>query len=201
MIAIIDYGAGNLHSVQKAIEFVGGKALITNDAEKILAASKAILPGVGAFKNGMDGLKKNNLVPVIKEFADSGKPLLGICLGMQLLFEEGHEHGVHEGLSLLPGLVLEFESDTLKIPQIGWNTLQLLKDSPLTSEIPDESYVYFNHGYYCQPEIAAHSLASTEYEVEFTSVVNLKNIYGVQFHPEKSQKIGLQILRNFVEKI
>ncbi|NQU29998.1 MAG: imidazole glycerol phosphate synthase subunit HisH [Anaerolineae bacterium] len=201
MIAIIDYGAGNLHSVQKAIEFVGGKALITNDAEKILAASKAILPGVGAFKNGMDGLKKNNLVPVIKEFADSGKPLLGICLGMQLLFEEGHEHGVHEGLSLLPGLVLEFESDTLKIPQIGWNTLQLLKDSPLISEIPDESYVYFNHGYYCQPEIAAHSLASTEYEVEFTSVVNLKNIYGVQFHPEKSQKIGLQILRNFVEKI
>ena len=201
MIAIIDYGAGNLHSVQKAIEFVGGKALITNDAEKILAASKAILPGVGAFKDGMDGLKKNDLVPVIKEFAESGKPLLGICLGMQLLFEEGYEHGVHEGLSLLPGLVLEFESDTLKIPQIGWNTLQLLKDSPLTSEIPDESYVYFNHGYYCQPEIAAHSLASTEYEVEFTSVVNLKNIYGVQFHPEKSQKIGLQILRNFVEKI
>ncbi|MBC8334782.1 MAG: imidazole glycerol phosphate synthase subunit HisH [Anaerolineales bacterium] len=201
MIAIIDFGAGNLHSVQKAIEFVGGKALITNDAEKILAASKAILPGVGAFKDGMDGLKKNDLVPVIKEFADSGKPLLGICLGMQLLFEEGYEHGVHGGLSLLPGRVLKFESDTLKIPQIGWNTLQLLKDSPLTSEIPDESYVYFNHGYYCQPEVAAHILASTDYEVEFTSVVNLKNIYGVQFHPEKSQKIGLQILKNFVEKI
>ncbi len=201
MIAIIDYGAGNLHSVQKAIEFVGGQALITSDAGQILAASKAILPGVGAFKDGMDGLNKNNLVPVIKEFAASGKPLLGICLGMQLLFEEGHEHGIHKGLSLLPGRVLEFESDTLKIPQIGWNTLQLSMDSPLISEIPADSYVYFNHGYYCQPEIAAHSLANTDYGVEFTSVVKSKNIYGVQFHPEKSQKIGLQILRNFVEKI
>lgn len=201
MIAIIDYGAGNLHSVQKAIEFVGGQALITSDAGQILEAEKAILPGVGAFKDGMDGLKKNNLVPVIKEFAASGKPLLGICLGMQLLFEEGHEHGIHKGLSLLPGRVLEFESDTLKIPQIGWNTLQLSVDSALTSEIPDDSYVYFNHGYYCQPEISAHSLANTDYGVEFTSVVKSKNIYGVQFHPEKSQKIGLQILRNFVEKI
>jgi len=201
MIAIIDYGAGNLHSVQKAIEFVGGKALITSDAEKILAASKAILPGVGAFKDGMDGLKKNDLVPVIKEFAASGKPLLGICLGMQLLFEEGYEHGIHEGLSLLPGRVLEFESDTLKIPQIGWNTLQLSKDSPLTSEISDDCYVYFNHGYYCQSKNDAHSLAKTDYAVEFPSVVNLNNIYGVQFHPEKSQKVGLQILKNFVEKI
>jgi len=201
MIAIIDYGAGNLHSVQKAIEFVGGNALITNDTEKILAASKAILPGVGAFKDGMDGLKKNDLVPVIKEFAASEKPLLGICLGMQLLFEEGYEHGIHKGLSLLPGSVLEFESDTLKIPQIGWNTLQLLKDSPLTGEIPDDSYVYFNHGYFCQLETDAHSLASTDYAIEFTSAVNFKNIFGVQFHPEKSQKIGLQILRNFVEKI
>lgn len=201
MIAIIDYGAGNLHSVQKAIEFVGGQALITSNAGQILAASKAILPGVGAFKDGMDGLNKNNLVPVIKEFAASGKPLLGICLGMQLLFEEGHEHGIHKGLSLLPGRVLEFESDTLKIPQIGWNTLQLSVDSALTSEIPADSYVYFNHGYYCQPEIDAHSLANTDYGVEFTSVVKSKNIYGVQFHPEKSQKIGLQILRNFVEKI
>ena len=201
MIAIIDYGAGNLHSVQKAIEFVGGQALVTNNAAEIMAASKAILPGVGAFRDGMEGLKKNDLIPVIKEFAASGKPLLGICLGMQLLFEKGYEHGVHEGLSLMPGRVLEFESDTLKIPQIGWNTLQVLKDSLLTSELPAEAYVYFNHGYYCQPDNDAYSLASTGYGVEFTSIVNKKNIYGVQFHPEKSQKIGLQILRNFVEKI
>ena len=201
MIAIIDYGAGNLHSVQKAIEFVGGEAKITSEASEILSAEKAILPGVGAFKDGMDGLKKNDLVPLIKEFAVLGKPLLGICLGMQLLFDEGYEHGVHEGLSILPGRVLEFESDTLKIPQIGWNTVCFEKDSPLTAELPDESYVYFNHGYYCVPENGAHSLAHTDYGVEFTSIVNAENVYGVQFHPEKSQKIGLQILRNFVEKI
>ncbi len=203
MIAIIDYGAGNLHSVQKAIAFVGGRARITNSAEEILNAEKAILPGVGAFKDGMDGLEANHLIPVVRELAQSGKPLLGICLGMQLFFDEGLEHGKHAGLGLLPGRVLGFDFDdkTLKIPQIGWNTIRLQKESPLTSEIPNESYVYFNHGYYCEPKIPAHSLAKTEYGIEFTSIVNAKNIYGVQFHPEKSQKIGLQILRNFVKKI
>ncbi|MBT3189160.1 MAG: imidazole glycerol phosphate synthase subunit HisH [Anaerolineae bacterium] len=203
MIAIIDYGAGNLHSVQKAIEFVGGQAQITNSVEKILTADKTILPGVGAFKDGMDGLEANNLIPVIKEFAASGKPLLGICLGMQLFFDEGHEHGIHEGLGILPGRVLgfDFEDKSLKIPQIGWNTIAFEKENPLTSELPDESYVYFNHGYYCETANAARSLASTEYGIKFTSIVNAENIYGVQFHPEKSQKIGLQILRNFVEKI
>ncbi|MBT3336558.1 MAG: imidazole glycerol phosphate synthase subunit HisH [Anaerolineae bacterium] len=201
MITIIDYGAGNLHSVQKAIEFVGGQAQITSDAAKILSAEKAILPGVGAFKDGMDGLIANNLPPVIKEFVASEKPLLGICLGMQLLFDEGHEHGIHEGLGILPGRVLEFQSQTLKVPQIGWNTIVFEKESPLISEVPDESYVYFNHGYYCAAANPTHSLARTDYGVEFTSVVNVENIYGVQFHPEKSQKIGLQILRNFVEKI
>ena len=203
MIAIIDYGAGNLHSVQKAIEFVGGQAQITSNAAEILAASKAILPGVGAFKDGMDGLRANNLIPVIKEFGVSGKPLLGICLGMQLLFDEGHEHGIHEGLGILPGRVLgvDFDDNSLKIPQIGWNTISFEKENPLTSELPDDSYVYFNHGYYCDPASPAHSLARTDYGIEFTSVVNASNIYGVQFHPEKSQKIGLQILRNFVEKI
>ncbi len=203
MIAIIDYGAGNLHSVQKAIEFVGGQAQITSNAAEILAASKAILPGVGAFKDGMDGLRANNLIPVIKEFGVSRKPLLGICLGMQLLFDEGHEHGIHEGLGILPGRVLGFDFDdkSLKIPQIGWNTISFEKENPLTSELPDDSYVYFNHGYYCEPANTAHSLARTDYGIEFTSIVNASNIYGVQFHPEKSQKIGLQILRNFVEKI
>ena len=201
MIVIIDYGAGNLHSVQKAIEFVGGQANVTSNPKEILPAEKVILPGVGAFKDGMDGLKKNDLISVIKEFAATGKPLFGICLGMQLLFDESLEHGQHKGLSLLSGRVLEFRSDTLKVPQIGWNTIQLDKGSPLLSEIPNESYVYFNHGYYCQPENPEIQLAYTEYDVKFTSVVNDKNIYGVQFHPEKSQAIGLQILRNFVEKI
>ncbi len=211
MIAIIDYGAGNLHSVQKAIEFVGGQAQITSNAAEILTAEKAILPGVGAFKDGIDGLDANNLIPVVKEFATSGKSLLGICLGMQLLFDEGHEHGVHEGLGILSGRVLGFagrlpkfsklRKSPLKIPQIGWNTIAFEKENPLISELPDESYVYFNHGYYCEPANAEHSLAKTDYGIEFTSIVNAKNIYGVQFHPEKSQKIGLQILRNFVEKI
>ena len=203
MITIIDYGAGNLHSVQKAIEFVGGQAQITSNAAEILTAEKAILPGVGAFKDGMDGLDANNLIPVVKEFAASGKPLLGICRGMQLLFDEGHEHGIHEGLGILPGRVLDFDFDdkSLKIPQIGWNTIAFEKENPLISELADESYVYFNHGYYCEPANPAHSLAKTDYGIEFTSIVNDKNIYGVQFHPEKSQKIGLQILRNFVEKI
>lgn len=203
MIAIIDYGAGNLHSVQKAIEFVGGRAQITSNAAEILAAEKAILPGVGAFKDGMDGLDANNLIPVVKEFAASGKPLLGICLGMQLFFDEGHEHGIHEGLGILPGRVLGFDFDdkSLKIPQIGWNTIAFEKENLLISELPDESYVYFNHGYYCEPANDAHCLARTDYGIKFTSIVNAENIYGVQFHPEKSQKIGLQILRNFVEKL
>lgn len=203
MIAIIDYGAGNLHSVQKAIEFVGGQAQITNNAEQILTAEKAILPGVGAFKDGMDGLRASNLVPVIQEFAKTGKPLLGICLGMQLLFDEGLEHGKHAGLGILPGRVLgfNFDDNSLKIPQIGWNTITFERENLLTSELPDESYVYFNHGYYCEPANPAHSIAKTDYGIEFTSIVNASNIYGVQFHPEKSQKVGLQILRNFVEKI
>ena len=203
MIVIIDYGAGNLHSVHKAIEFVGGQALVTSNATKILAAEKAILPGVGAFKDGMDGLAANGLVPVVQEFAASDKPLLGICLGMQLLFEEGHEQGVHEGLSILPGKVLAFDFDdkSLKIPQIGWNTVHFECQSPLVSELGERNYVYFNRGYYCQPADTAHCLARTEYGIEFTSMVNAGNVYGVQFHPEKSQKVGLQLLRNFVEKI
>ncbi|MCF6277887.1 MAG: imidazole glycerol phosphate synthase subunit HisH [Anaerolineales bacterium] len=201
MIAIVDYGAGNLHSVQKAIEFVGGHALVTNDAKKILQAEKIVLPGVGAFKDGMDGLQANHLVEVLKEFAATGKPFLGICLGMQLLFDEGHEHGIHVGLGFLAGRVLEFKSETLTIPQIGWNTIRLIKKSPLTADLPDESYVYFNHSYYCAPADLSQMLAVTDYEIEFASIVNDNNIYGVQFHPEKSQKVGLQILKNFVEKV
>ena len=201
MIGIIDYGVGNLHSVQKAVEYVGGKALVTNDPEKIMSADKVILPGVGAFKDGFDGLEKRNLVSVIKEFAATGKPLLGICLGMQLLFEESEEQGIHQGLGLVPGRVVTFTDPTLKIPQIGWNTISLDKESPLFSDLRTGDYVYFNHTFYCCPQDNEDTLTSTDYGVSFSSAVNRGNIYGVQFHPEKSQKTGLKILQNFVERI
>ena len=201
MIVIIDYGVGNLHSVQKAVEHVGGKAVVTNDSETIMGADKVILPGVGAFKDGFDGLQKRNLVSVIKDYTTTGKPLLGICLGMQLLFEESEEQGIHQGLGLVPGRVIIFTDPSLKIPQIGWNTLTLKKESPLFSGLRTGDYVYFNHTYYCCPQENEDTLTSTDYGISFSSAVNRGNVYGVQFHPEKSQKIGLKILQNFVERI
>lgn len=200
MIAIINYGAGNLHSVNKAIEFVGGKAVVSDQPEVILGADKVILPGVGAFKDGMDGLDARGLLPVVKKVAASGKPLLGICLGMQLLFDESEEQGIHRGLELFPGRVFEFTKPGIKVPQIGWNQLQTTgADFPLLKDIPDGAYVYFNHSFYCQPKNPKHVMATTDYGSPFTSVVSRGNIHGVQFHPEKSQKVGLQILKNFVE--
>jgi glutamine amidotransferase len=201
MIAIIDYGAGNLHSVKKAVEFVGGQPIVTNDPKIILAAEKVILPGVGAFKKGMDGLQAHNLIPVIKEYAASDKPLLGICLGMQLFFDQSEEQGIHQGLGLLPGKVITFTDAALKIPQIGWNAFSIEKESPLFSGLTTGDYVYFNHTFYCFPAEANHVLTATDYGISFSSAVNHGNIYGVQFHPEKSQKVGLKILQNFVEKI
>jgi len=200
MIAIINYGAGNLHSVNKAIEFVGGTAQVSDDPQVILGAEKVILPGVGAFKDGMNGLEQRGLTEVAKQVAQSGVPFLGICLGMQLFFEESEEQGLHQGLGLLPGCVLEFTDPGIKVPQIGWNQLQIADtDFPLLKGIPAGAYVYFNHGYYCQPAESEHVMASTDYGSSFTSVVSKGNVHGVQFHPEKSQKVGLQILRNFVE--
>lgn len=200
MIAIIDYGAGNLHSVHKAIEFVGGDAVVSDDVEIIMRADKVILPGVGAFKDGMAGLDGRGLVSVTRDAALSGKPFLGICLGMQLLFEESEEQGLHRGLELLPGRVLEFTQPGIKVPQIGWNQLQIAEAGfPLLKGIPDGAYVYFNHSFYCQPAEQGHVMASTNYGGGFASVVSKGNIHGVQFHPEKSQQIGLQILKNFVE--
>jgi imidazole glycerol-phosphate synthase subunit HisH len=201
MIAIIDYGAGNLHSVKKAIEFVGGKAFITNDAEKIINANKVILPGVGAFKEGMDRLKAKNLISILLEFAATEKPIIGICLGMQLLFDESEEQGVHYGLGLVNGRVLPFDDPKLKIPQIGWNSLEVQTESPLFYGIKSGDYVYFNHTYFCSPENNKATLSSTNYGINFSSAINQNNVYGVQFHPEKSQKIGLKILKNFVEHI
>lgn len=198
MIAIIDYGAGNLHSVQKAIEVVGGQAVVTDRADIILGAEKAVLPGVGAFKDGMSGLAARALIAPIREFINSGKPFLGICLGMQLLFDESQEQGEHPGLGVLPGQVLAFDDPAIRIPQIGWNQLELNHSSPLFEHIKNGSYVYFNHSYYCAPDNAQQIAAATTYGHRFASAVHWQNIYGVQFHPEKSQAVGLQILKNFV---
>ena len=200
MIAIINYGLGNLHSVKKAVEFVGGKALVTDDANLILQAEKIILPGVGAFQDGMDGLRSRNLVPPIIEAANAGKLILGICLGMQLLFEESEEQGHHTGLGLIEGKVKYFNQPDIKVPQIGWNQLQLeQKETFLLQGIADGDYVYFNHGYYCEPLNPSYVIASTDYGTRFAASVQKNNLNGVQFHPEKSQTIGLQILKNFVE--
>jgi glutamine amidotransferase len=199
MIAVINYGLGNLHSVQKAIAHAGGQAEVTDDPQTILQAEKIVLPGVGAFADGMKGLDSRRLVSPLKEAVLAGKPLLGICLGMQLIFEESEEKGRHKGLGFLEGKVKAFEQPGIKIPQIGWNQLDIEKNSSLMQDIPQSSYVYFNHGYYCIPKHESDILTTTMYGIRFASSVENGNILGVQFHPEKSQKIGLKIIQNFVE--
>lgn len=199
MITIINYGLGNLHSVQKAVANVGGEAVVTDDDQEIINAEKVILPGVGAFADGMKGLESRGLVPVVQEVAAQGKPLLGICLGMQLLFEESEEQGRYQGLGLLAGKVVQFKHPGVKVPQIGWNQVQVSKSSNLMDGIQDGDYFYFNHGYYCIPADVDDVLTMTEYGVSFASSVERELIVGVQFHPEKSQQRGLQVLKNFVE--
>lgn len=199
MITIINYGLGNLHSVQKAVANVGGEAVVTDDDQEIINAEKVILPGVGAFADGMKGLESRGLVSVLQEVAAQGKPLLGICLGMQLLFEESEEQGRYQGLGLLAGKVVQFKHPGVKVPQIGWNQVQVSKSSNLMDGIQDGDYFYFNHGYYCIPADADDVLTMTEYGVSFASSVERELIIGVQFHPEKSQQRGLQVLKNFVE--
>jgi len=198
VIAIVDYGIGNLHSVRKAVEVVGEAALVTSDPADLLKADKVILPGVGAFKDGMSGLVSTGFIPAIKSFVASGRPLLGICLGMQLLFEQSQEAGWHAGLGILPGQVRAFEPNGLKVPHIGWNQLDVQKELPLLAQIESGRYVYFNHSYYCQPADPGHILATTEYGVDFASVVGSGQVFGFQFHPEKSQRVGLQLLQNFL---
>jgi glutamine amidotransferase len=201
MIALIDYGAGNLHSVKKAVEFNGGEVRLVQTGEDLLKAEKAILPGVGAFGDGMKGLQKGELVPAIKEYAASGRPLLGICLGMQLLLDESEEMGLRQGLGLVPGKVRQFTQPGIKVPQIGWNQIFVQKESPLLTGLEDGNYVYFNHGYYCILDDTQSTIATTEYGVSYTSMLQQGNIYGAQFHPEKSQDVGMLILRNFVKRV
>ena len=200
MIALIDYGIGNLRSVEKALMAVGCQVSLTSQPSEILSADKVVLPGVGAFGDGMQGLRQRGLVEAIEALVEARKPLLGICLGMQLLFEVSYEIGVHPGLGLLPGEVRRFESNDLKVPQTGWNQIRPRRESRLLNGLAPNSYAYFNHSYYCQPADPGDILASSEYGVDYASVVGRDGLYGVQFHPEKSQAVGLQILRNFVER-
>lgn len=200
MIALIDYGIGNLRSVAKALGAVDAEVHLTSCPADVLAADKVVLPGVGAFGDGMARLVQMGLDSAILALARRGTPILGICLGMQLLFEQSKEMGTHSGLGLLKGSVLRFSSSNLKIPQTGWNQVHLRQPSVLLQGLEDGSYAYFNHSYYCQPAEPACTVAQTEYGIRYTSVVGWENIYGVQFHPEKSQSVGLLILRNFVER-
>ena len=199
-IVLIDVGTGNLRSVQKALEFVGATVERTDEPLKVLAAKKVVLPGVGAFGDFMSGLKARGLDDAVKEIAQRNILLLGICVGMQALFEIGEELGDHEGLGLLKGTVVKFaESLSVKIPHTGWNQVQVKKDGLLFDQINDGAYVYFNHSYYCQAQESSDVIAEVDYGIRYACAVRRENVFGVQFHPEKSQAVGLQILKNFVE--
>ena len=196
MIAIVDYGMGNLRSVQKGFERVGVNAIITDDANKLADADAIVLPGVGAFSAAMRRLEEANLVEAIRREIDAGKPYLGICLGLQLLFTESEEGGRHLGLDIIPGKVIRF-STGLKVPHIGWNEIDIKNDISILKDIPQKSYLYFVHSYYVVPDNPSVTAATTNYGIDFTSIIHKDNIFATQCHPEKSQKLGLRILRNF----
>lgn len=204
-IAIIDYGVGNLRSVQKAFAARGHAACVTGDPDIIRAAPRVVLPGVGAFGHAAATLRAAGLEPVALQAAASGKPFLGICVGMQLLFTESEEMGAHRGLGLVPGRVLRFDERNLgdaargvKVPQIGWNGLRFSESrSPLFAGIEDGAMVYFVHSYYCRPDNTAATAAATDFIAPYCSAVTAGNVMGVQFHPEKSGDVGLRILDNF----
>ncbi len=220
MVTIIDYGIGNLRSIEKAFQSVGVEAIRTDDPEAIRKAERLVLPGVGAFGACADEIRRRNLEEPVLEAVAAGTPLLGVCVGMQLLFEVSEELGLHRGLGILPGRVVRFNGDlveqepdpvgqpgtagvlapecrTLKIPHMGWNGVRPLRSSPLLEGIEEGSFFYFVHSYHAAPDEPGDVLATTEYGIEFPSIVNRNNVFGVQFHPEKSQRNGLRILSNF----
>jgi glutamine amidotransferase len=205
MIAIVDYGMGNLRSVHKALERAGCDAQVTADPQEVLDASKIILPGVGAFRNCMHNLEELHLLEPVIRSIEAGKPFLGICLGLQLLFEESDEFGIHQGMGVLPGKVTRFPeairdpetNQPYPIPHMGWNTVEIKKEIPLFAGIENNSFFYFVHSYYALPQDPKDIAATTPYGIEFACAVQRANIYAVQFHPEKSQGKGLQLLRNF----
>lgn len=199
MIAIIDYGMGNLRSVQKALEAVDADAVVSSQSQTILDADAVVLPGVGAFKDCIDNLDRLGLIEVVRKSIQSGKPFLGICLGLQLLFEQSIEFGTVEGLGILPGKVMRFQFDdpSLKVPHMGWNTLTFNKPSPLFDSAEFYPYYYFVHSYYVVPDNKDMVVTTTDYGMPFVSGIQHENIHAFQFHPEKSQKQGLAMLEKF----
>ncbi|MGI6257955.1 MAG: imidazole glycerol phosphate synthase subunit HisH [Anaerovoracaceae bacterium] len=206
MIAVIDYGVGNLFSLQASLGYIGAETKVTGEKEDIRKADKIILPGVGAFSDAMDKLQGTGLVEIIVEETGKGKPLLGICLGMQLLFRRSMEYGEHKGLGLIPGVVaplapelagMEIGGETLKVPHIGWNSLQINED-PLFKYVKDGEYVYYVHSFYGK-DCSEDTIATSDYGITVTGAVRRGSVYGTQFHPEKSGQTGLKILQAFNE--
>lgn len=200
MISILDYDAGNIKSVEKALEYLGEKAIITRDKDVILSSDKVILPGVGAFGDAMGKIREYGLDKVIYDFVDSGKPFLGICLGLQLLYKTSEESPEATGLGILDGEILRIpDAPGLKIPQIGWNSLSITPGAKLFKDVPENSYVYFVHSYYLKSRDIKDVAATTDYSVNIHASVEKDNVFACQFHPEKSSSVGLQILKNFIE--
>lgn len=205
-ITMIDYGASNIRSAQKAFEHIGADVVLTEDPEVVRKADKLVLPGVGAFGSGMAGLHQRNLPAAIHEAVQRGVPFLGICVGMQLMFDESDEMGIHQGLGLIHGRVTRFPLHhssflipNLKVPHMGWNQLEPAWEHPLLAGVNGGDYAYFVHSYYCDPAAATAVLSWTDYGFSFASIVAQENVYGLQFHPEKSQSVGLRILQNFLQ--
>jgi glutamine amidotransferase len=197
-VAIIDYGVGNLRSVEKAFAAAGCRAIVSGEEEALRAAERLVLPGVGAFGACMRALSERGFDRLVRERVEEGTPLLGVCVGMQLLFEESEEFGATPGLGLLKGKVRRF-SDELVVPHVGWNRVTARQPHALLSDVPRDAFFYFVHSYYCEPNDQSVVAGETEYGVRYASVVAKANICGVQFHPEKSQDAGLRLLRNFAE--
>ena len=203
-VSIIDYGMGNLRSVQKGFEKIGAQAKIINTPQQVADAEAIVLPGVGAFKNCLENLDSLKLITPVLKSIESGKPFLGICLGLQILFTESEEFGSTPGLDIIKGRVIRFKTDTscnhkphLKIPHMGWNSISIKKGGPYLEGIENETYLYFVHSYYVKPKDENVIATTTEYGIEFVSSILKDNIFACQFHPEKSQKAGLKILENF----
>jgi glutamine amidotransferase len=200
MIALIDYGMGNIHSVKKALELCGAQVLVTNKLKDISSCDKIVLPGVGAFDDAVSELEKEDLIPIIKSQVSSGKYFLGVCLGMQLLFEDSEEAKTKKGLGIIKGRVKKFPKGKFKVPHMGWNQIEKVKeDCGLLKGIEDGACFYFCHSYYPLPFDKDVVAATCDYGAGFASVVNRDNVYGVQFHPEKSQDVGLKVIKNFVK--
>ncbi len=197
MIAVVDYGMGNLRSVQKAVEKVGFDSVLVDSPEGLEGVEKVVLPGVGAFRDAMQGLRDRGLIDPILRHIREERPFLGICLGLHVLFTESEEDGPCKGLGVIPGKVVRFRGNGLRIPHMGWNQVCFKKDVPITKGIPQDSYMYFVHSYYVRPDDPAEIAAVTEYGGEFPSAICKGNIFATQFHPEKSQANGLTLIKNF----